>query len=212
MVELFSDYIKNISVCVIFSAFVEMLLPTNNFKKYIEIVLGFIVIIVILNPLKNILFYNSSLDIQVFNKTSQIENEAILKNKNIYETKQRQLIIDTYKNQIENQIKELILKKYSVEIESLNIEVDEAFESDDFAQIKKIELYCFEKEQLNQSNNKNKIEIKAVQKIEVNKNSEDTHIVAGENRNLELEKNLQTLISDFYKLNEDNIYIIVHIK
>lgn len=204
MVDLFSNYIKNIAVCIIFSAFVEMLIPDNDFKKYINLVLGFIVILVVLNPLKSILFKSYPLDIQVFNKASDIENNSLLKEKNLYESKQKDLIITTYKSQLEDQIKALISKQSNLNVNSINIEVNEDYESDEFAQIKKIEVVATEA----QISNQNQTTINPIDKITISNTAlqDDTT----ENRNNEIEKNLESLISDFYKLNQDNIYIIVH--
>lgn len=209
MITAFSNYIKNIAVCIIFSAFVEMLLPNNSFKKYVDIVLGFIIIIVALSPFKDFIFEEGkSFEFEVFSKTSQIENYSLVNNKDIYESNQKDLIITNYKQQIEKQINELILKKLNLNVKDINIEVDENFESDNFATIEKIELYIDE----NTTNIENEnIIIKQVEKISIEKDTTDVYS-ENRNRNYDLEKNLESLISDFYKLNEDNIYIIVYKK
>lgn len=211
MIVAFSNYIKNIAVCIIFSAFVAMLLPNNNFKKYVDIVLGFIMIIVVLSPFKGFIFKEGkSFEFEVFSKTSQIENYSLLNNKDVYENNQRDLIITNYKQQIEKQINELILKEMNLNVKDINIEVDENFESDNFAGIEKIELYVDENSESLKSEN---ITIKQVEKISIKENTTDVYSQnININRNYELEKNLESLISDFYKVNEDNIYIIVYKK
>lgn len=211
MIIAFSNYIKNIAVCIIFSAFVAMLLPNNNFKKYVDIVLGFIMIIVVLSPFKGFIFKEGkSFEFEVFSKTSQIENYSLLNNKDVYENNQRDLIITNYKQQIEKQINELILKEMNLNVKDINIEVDENFESDNFAGIEKIELYVDENSESLKSEN---ITIKQVEKISIKENTTDVYSQnININRNYELEKNLESLISDFYKVNEDNIYIIVYKK
>lgn len=211
MIIAFSNYIKNIAVCIIFSAFVAMLLPNNNFKKYVDIVLGFIMIIVVLSPFKGFIFKEGkSFEFEVFSKTSQIENYSLLNKKDVYENNQRDLIITNYKQQIEKQINELILKEMNLNVKDINIEVDENFESDNFAGIEKIELYVDENSESLKSEN---ITIKQVEKISIKENTTDVYSQnININRNYELEKNLESLISDFYKVNEDNIYIIVYKK
>lgn len=211
MVELFSNYIKNIAICIIFSAFITMLLPTNSFKKYVDIVLGFIIIIVVLSPLKNIIFKNNnSLELKIFSNASQLENYSILNQKDIYEDNQRQLILSNYKQQIKQQISELVSQNINLNIDNINIEIDEDFESNNFAKIKKIELYATEN--INEpTNNEEQIHIKPVEKVNIQENSTDVYKQNSDNRNYETEKKLESLISDFYKLNNDNIYIIVYI-
>lgn len=210
MVSIFSAYIKNISMCIIFSAFVEMMLPNNNFKKYINLVLGFITIIAILNPLKNFLFKTETVDFKVFSMSSQIENNSLLSQKDIYENNQKNLIISTYKQQLKEQITKLVSEKENLNIEDIYIEVNEDFESDKFSQIKQIKLYA-QNEVTNTDYTDKQINIAPVEKVTIGQKSIDVYFEESD-RDTELEKNLETLISDFYKLNKDNIYIIVHRK
>ena len=46
----FNDYIRNIMYLVIFMAFVGIIMPGGSYKKYVDIVLGLILIIVIISP------------------------------------------------------------------------------------------------------------------------------------------------------------------
>lgn len=200
---IFLSYIKNISICIIFTAFVEMLLPNDNFKKYINLVLGFIIIIAILNPIKNFMSSADQIDFKVFSISSKINNDLLLNQKNI-QNKQKDLIISTYKQQLEQQIKKIISEQTDLEIENISIEVDEDFESDTFSQIQHIELYAQSQENAVKEEQMN---IATVEKIIIGQNKEDKN-----SRDKELEKTLKTLISNFYKLNQDNIYIIVHRK
>ncbi len=207
MIEIFSDYIKNIALSIIFSVFISMLLPDNNFKKYIDIVLGFIIMIMVLNPVKDFVLKNDiSFDLKVFNKSAEIENTLLLNQKNLYEENQREIIIKTYKSKLNEQINELVSQSTNLAVESINIEVNEDFDSNNFAEIQKIELYINED---NKVSNKNNIIMVDNIKIQNNTNLHNEEI---SNRNDELEKKIESLISDFYKLNKDNIYIIVHTK
>ncbi len=203
MVSIFLSYIKNISICIIFTAFVEMLLPNDNFKKYINLILGFIIIIVILNPIKNFMSSADQIDFKVFSISSKIDNDLLLNQKSI-QNKQKDLIISTYKQQLEQQIKKIISEQTDLKIENISIEVDEDFESDTFSQIQHIELYAQSQKDVAKEEQMN---ITTVEKIIIGQNKEDNG-----SRDEELEKTLKTLISNFYKLNKDNIYIIVHRK
>ena len=50
MIEAFYAYIKTITALTIFSALACMLIPENSFKKYVELVLGLLVLSTIMTP------------------------------------------------------------------------------------------------------------------------------------------------------------------
>ena len=55
MLEAFSAYIKNIAVFTLFAAFAELLMPENNFKKYLHFVLGLLLLTAVLKPMFSLL-------------------------------------------------------------------------------------------------------------------------------------------------------------
>ena len=48
--QVFNDYIRNIMYLVIFMTFVGIITPGGSYKKYVDIVLGLVLIIVIISP------------------------------------------------------------------------------------------------------------------------------------------------------------------
>lgn len=189
-----SVYIKNIVFVMIFNVFVEVLMPNNNFKKYMNMVIGFIVILIVLEPIREIFSASDKFDLEVFAIQSQIENNSFVQHKEFYEEKQEQLIIDTYTENIKQQISQIIDKSSDVEIESINLELDEY-------NIKSIEVYGYEKkgEVINNQIN--------IEKILVGKKTAEVSNI--EEKNYKIQENLKNLISDFYNIETDNIHIIV---
>ena len=55
MLGAFSAYIKNIAVFTLFAAFAELLMPENNFKKYLHFVLGLLLLTAVLKPMFSLL-------------------------------------------------------------------------------------------------------------------------------------------------------------
>lgn len=68
------DYLRNLAMYLIFDAFIGIILPSDKYKKYISLVSGFILILIMLTPINN-LFSNS------FHKLNMMEvrNNAIKK-------------------------------------------------------------------------------------------------------------------------------------
>ncbi len=189
-----SVYIKNIVFVMIFNVFVEVLMPNNNFKKYMNMVIGFIVILIVLEPIRENFSASDKFDLEVFAIQSQIENNSFVQQKEFYEEKQEQLIIDTYTENIKQQINQIIEKSSDVEIESINLELDEY-------NIKSIEVYGYEKkgEVINNQIN--------IEKILIGKKTAEVSNI--EDKNYKIQENLKNLISDFYNIETDNIHIIV---
>lgn len=53
MIEFFSSWAKNLGLSIVIISILEMLLPNNNTKKYIRMVMGIYVIFTILSPIIN---------------------------------------------------------------------------------------------------------------------------------------------------------------
>lgn len=206
--NIFSQYIKNIAVCIIFSAFIQMLLPNNNFRKYIDLVLGFIIIIIVLNPIVKVFSNDYGIDYEVFSMDSRIKNAKIIKQKEVYSEGQKEVILDAYKAQIHEQIKNLIAQNIGMQIKSIDLEVDEDYDSSHFASIKKLSIYVENDEQTIQDSQE-VIYIEKIKKVSIQPEAEQNNKPVMD-RDTQLEKKIETLISDFYKLDKDNIYIIVH--
>ena len=52
--QAFNDYIRNIMYLVVFMTFVGMIMPGGGYRKYIEIVMGLVLIIVIITPIASL--------------------------------------------------------------------------------------------------------------------------------------------------------------
>ena len=52
--QAFNDYIRNIMYLVVFMTFVGMIMPGGGYRKYVEIVMGLVLIIVIITPIASL--------------------------------------------------------------------------------------------------------------------------------------------------------------
>ena len=102
-------YIKNILLCVILSTCIEMILPNDKYKKYINLVSGLILILIIISPIKN--FYNRHFICDSNNFSVDKYDKKIF-------------VRDIYKQSINKQIN-LLAKKMGIKILDSEIEVKE---------------------------------------------------------------------------------------
>lgn len=99
-------YFRNIVIFIIFSTFVSLLLPSNKYKQFIDLVMGLILVSIILSPITKLLNINAEdFNFEIPYSDSNIVNEDLEKN----------YTIELYQNQIANQIATLIYNNYLVD-------------------------------------------------------------------------------------------------
>ncbi len=122
MINQFNAYIKTISVFIIFSTFVRIIMPDNNFKAYINLILGVIIAGVILEPV-----------IKIFNKNefdfSDIikEKEYVFENVDVIDNTDNmkdEIVYIVFKKKLDENI-EHYLKDMFFEDADVNCTVDE---------------------------------------------------------------------------------------
>ena len=139
MLSAFIAYIKTIVVFLIFLAFAEIIMPNNKFRNYISIIMGILMIVTILNPIK-VLLSKDDMDFSslITSKDYEVSKEY-LKNKEKYMDKQDDLVIDIYKNNINNKISET-LKNDSINVTDVKTEVNKNSVDNTYGSIEEINV------------------------------------------------------------------------
>ena len=65
------ELVRSLAVIIIFTSFMEMLLPNSKMKNYVRLVLGLFVIVIILNPVLAFLDSSKDFSIQAWIEPSQ---------------------------------------------------------------------------------------------------------------------------------------------
>ncbi|MDR2939692.1 MAG: stage III sporulation protein AF [Clostridiales bacterium] len=186
-----SSYIKNIAVFLIFITLVGIISPSNKYKKYINLTLGFILIFVIITPITG-LMKNNNLNIN--NLMVSMSYNPSLDEGGV---SQNELIIKELEGELEKQMGLLLKGDENYTLESAIFDIDNSTEG--FGSIKKIGLI------LNEKAGTKKRGIIRVEKIVVSETPKE-NIGAGGQEKLNEIKNI---VSGFYNLSVENIYITV---
>lgn len=199
IIDYISSYIKNVCTFLIFITFIGIISTSSKYKKYIDLILGFILIFVILSPLTSIINKTSKpLDNLFLNMSLNMDKSILEKEGKFYSDEQNKMVLKTYKNELNKQLENIITKYDTYTVISSNIIVNESLEQ--FGAIEEIHIDLEEN-----STAKNKKPFIRVEQIKVDisnkKNEEDEKIII-----------LKNLLSDFYNLSCDNIYITVQKK
>lgn len=112
MITAFSAYIKTIVALAIFSTLANMLMPENDFKKYVELVVGLLVLATVLTPLFKIF----GISINDINYDSFEENKV-----NYTLDLEEKLLVNAYKVELTEKISlDLLQQNYNI----INIDVE----------------------------------------------------------------------------------------
>lgn len=196
IVNFISSWLKDIVVLFILISIAQLVMPKGNMKRYIDLIIGFLIIFTILTPFAKIIKKDFSFDETVFNYSNSIN--LIDKDEIDFQLEQEKQIEKLYKEKIKNEIIKL------VEEESLfivgNVSVDLIDEEEMYGEIQYLEIIIKE---INEDIKENKIAIKKVEIVDINK---ELPIEVKEDKKDYIE--LKKLISIKYNIEKDKISII----
>ncbi len=183
-----------------------MLMPEGHFRKYIKMILSLILILILIRPIMSI-FFKSEDEFYNLIKLNQleIEKQSILNESSYITNKQDELIMETYKLKLKNQIDKLIEGNIDAQADVVEIIVNENKKDENFGNIEEVYIVIKEEEE------SNGIKINEIEPIKINIKKEKVKEEIGI-KNTELEKNIKNLLINFYNLSSDNIYITVQKK
>lgn len=150
MIKFLSSWAKNIGLAVVIASIIEMVLPENNTKKYIKLVLGTYILFSVISP-----FIGKDID---FNLDEYIETSG----EEINQESMDRRINELYKEQLEKNITSKVEEQgYIVENCSVDIEITDKVET---TKINKINLDVKQGE--NKKTSDENIESKVVSEIQ----------------------------------------------
>ncbi len=200
MIEILSSWAKGLGITIVIVSIFEMLLPNNNTKKYIRIVLGVFVIFNIIAPLiKNKEIFNlDNIDLEQY---QTVEKGAV------NQTSMNERIKVLYAEELEKDITKKVKEKgYSVEKCKVNVQISD---NEEDTKINKIKLVIKkDKEKIQEKENtENKIitEIQKIKKVDTqvqtNKTDENKETVSEKIDKAEIQ-NIKKFLIEEYGVNE----------
>lgn len=207
MIEFFSSGAKGIGVTVVIISIIEMLLPNNNSKKYIRMVLGIYLIFNIVSPvIKNKDIFN-------VNNINLNETTIITSSEKVDQTSMNKRIKKLYEQKLEKDItKKLKEKGYEVKLCSVTTQV--STNENEETKINKIKV------NVDKTNDKNKIEdknteskivteIQKIKKIDTNIGEDKHENEKQENKNIDKSdiQNIKNFLINEYGVNENCLEI-----
>ncbi len=205
MAEVYS-WVKNIIIFLVLTTIISNLLGKSNYKKYINLITGIILVLFVISPLLKLFQLEDTLD--YFLSSNLLVTDAEDLNGKLIDMEEGQMsaILKEYKEEIGMQISEL-LEGQDLFIASITIIVEEDEKSAVFGTIKSMDIVAsYIRQNTNLSSSEiNKIEIDSIKigdKKESTAEMEEDYLTPSE-------INVKNMLSDFYNMNPDNINISI---
>ncbi len=204
--ELLREWIITIISVIIFVAFVEILIPNSNHKRYINVVVGFLLMIVILNPITNLIGGEIDFEEGIIKTSNQLELATAKNRINNIQSSNNEAVVKLYKNEISKQLKSRIEENTEYIVKEILVEIEDDSKSSNFGLIDSFNITLKE---TNKYKEPPKTKIEPVQ-INVslgrkNNNTVEAHSILINNESDLLKDD----ISNFYNVSKDNINIYV---
>lgn len=203
MIGFFSSWAKGIGVTVVLISIFEMLLPNNNSKKYIRMVLGIYLLFNIISPMiKNKDIFN-------VNNINLNETTVSASSEDIDQTSMNKRIKKLYEHELEKDISKK-LKDKGYEVKSCNVITQVSTNENEETKINKIKVNINKTKDVKEREEKNtesKIisEIQKIKKIDTNIENDKANKDKEENKNISKSdiQNVKKFLIDEYGVSEN---------
>lgn len=197
------EWIRNIIIYMILNTIIMNLLGNKSYKKYVSIVSGMILVLIVVSPLIKYMELEEILDYYLKSNDFAIEASDFKNDLNRMEEEQSNLIFEEYKKKIEQQVEEILLKE-GVVAESIRITIDNNPKSDTFGELLQMDIVAGYEPTENEKGRVTVEEI-VIGPIHIGEASENTKKKVPS----PMEINIKKELSDFYNMKQDNINISI---
>ncbi len=166
MISFISSWLKDIVVLFVLITIAELIMPNGNMKKYINLVIGLLIIVTIINPFIRLFKLDFSLDKAVMNysKNGKLEGDD---NEEFY-SQQNNQIEKVYKERIRNELAKLIEDETNYKV--LDITVSLLDDQKRYGELDKLNILITEKDKEDVNN---RILIKKIETVDLVSNLEN---------------------------------------
>ncbi len=134
---------------IIFITFVEILIPNSNNKRYINVVVGFLLMIIILNPLTKFITGEIDFEESILKSLNQIEAETAKNVINNIQYSNEEMVISLYKKKIVEQVTTRLEKNTDYLVKDVLVNIVEDINSANFGSVSSLDITLTENQKDN---------------------------------------------------------------
>ncbi|BDG31412.1 stage III sporulation protein AF [Parageobacillus thermoglucosidasius] len=123
------EWVTNIIIFILFAMIIDLLLPSSNMQKYVKMVVGLILLLLMLSPMLKLFSIDpdrliASAISDEGNQQEMMKNEIEMKKKEI-QASQRAYILEQMAVQMKNEADEELMEKYGLSVENVSLQTKE---------------------------------------------------------------------------------------
>jgi len=205
MAEIY-EWVRNIVIYLILNTIIMNLLGNSNYKKYVSIVSGMILLLIVISPFLNLLKLDEILDYYL-NANIYKTDVSDYKNKLIFmEEKQKETVFNDLKARVKNHVSELLAEE-GLYLYDFDIVINQDENSGSYGKIEAMDIVAGYKDTEEEDIPVQKIIIDRI----VISDKEKNHFSKEGRKGLPSpeEINIKNKLSDFYNMEQDNINISI---
>lgn len=199
-------WVKNIVIFLLLTTIITNLLGKSSYKKYVDLITGIILVIMVISPLLKLFQLDKTMD--YYFTTNSLLAKAEDMNGRLMEAQEGQIsaVLKEYKDQIGKQVGNL-LEGEDLYLNKIEVEIDADENSPAFGKLLSLDILAGRRpsEEKNTSVGIDKVRIDDIKigSKEENDSGTTNQILTPD------EINVKNLLSDFYNMNPDNINISI---
>ncbi|WP_374720495.1 stage III sporulation protein AF [Parageobacillus toebii] len=192
------EWVTNILIFILFAMMIDLLLPSSNMQKYVKMVVGLILLLLMLSPILKLLSIDpdrwiASIISEKGSQQEMMKNEIEMKKKEI-QASQRAYILEQMAVQMKNKVDEELMKEYGLSVEDVSLQTKEKENLQIPKDIETIEVVLTKQEKLGE-----------IQPVII-----DTSKPINEpNNDHQLEKEIRTFLATTWEVDENKIAVQV---
>ena len=192
---------------MIINTIIMNLLGNKSYKKYVSIVSGMILVLIVISPLMKLMKLEENLDYFLQSNDFAIEASDFKNELYQMEEKQSSAIFTEYKERIKVQV-EGLLQEENVYLESFDITIDRQADSATFGEILKMDIKAYVKQSEQEGGkSKKRLQIDEIEISEIAIGKQE--VEASKILPSPMEINIKNKLSDFYNIEQGNINISI---
>lgn len=200
--EALSDIVKNVAIIILLTTFLDMLLPNNSMQRFVKVVMGLFVMVAILTPILNLFEGDFELTAWQLSSLPQHKVETVLaQGEEMAKVQQEQALVE-YKSRLEKQMEALIKLVPNVQFVKCEVILEPVEQIGALGKIEKVFVWVTPGEDTSSGG------IKPVERVEINIGKENRSSSTREERDPVMEEKINTIITNYYNLDEQEIEII----
>lgn len=198
-------WIKNIIVYMILNTIIMNLLGNSSYKKYVSIVSGMILVLIVVSPLMNVMELEDNLDYYLEANDFAVETSDFQNDLQRMEEKQSDAIFSEYQEKIKKQVDNM-LREDGIYLVTFDINLDRDITSETFGDILRMDITASVEPQ-ESSVMSQRLSVEVIDKIEIKISKEEEASAVYVPSPMEI--NIKKRLSDFYNIEPNNINVSI---